>query len=87
MRPDVFLHLERQCVRQQPAGTTKGREGGQEEWGGGHDAIAAGRKMIKALFGDGDGRRQEGTQQSANRGTRGKDASDRGNATGNNKPA
>jgi hypothetical protein len=44
---------------QQPAGTTKGQEGRQEEWGGGHDAFATGRTVTKALFGDGSGRRQE----------------------------
>ncbi len=44
---------------QQPAGTTKGQEGGQEEWGGGHDAFAMGRTVMKALFGDSGGRRQE----------------------------
>jgi hypothetical protein len=51
---------QRQRVMQQSAGTTKGREGGQEEWGGGHDAFATGRTVTKALFGDGGGRRQEG---------------------------
>ncbi len=50
---------KRQCVRQQQAGTTKGREGNQEEWGGGHDTFATGRTVMKALFGDGSGRRQE----------------------------
>ncbi len=28
---------QRQCDRQQTASATKGQEGGQEEWGGGHD--------------------------------------------------
>jgi hypothetical protein len=43
----------------QPAGTTKGQEGGQEEWGGGHDKFAMGRTVTKALFGDGGGRRHK----------------------------
>jgi hypothetical protein len=74
---------------QQPDGTTKGREGGQEEWGGGHDAFAMGRTMTKALFGDGSGRRQErGINTTISQiGMRSKDASDRGDTTGNDKPA
>ncbi len=44
---------QRQHVMQQPAGTTKGKEGGQEEWGGGHDAFAMRHTVTKALFGDG----------------------------------
>jgi hypothetical protein len=44
---------------QQPAGTMKGQEGGQEEWGRGHEAFATRRTVTKALFGDGGGRRQE----------------------------
>jgi hypothetical protein len=44
---------------QQPARTTKGREGRQEEWDGGHDAFAMGHMVTKALFGDGGKRRKE----------------------------
>jgi hypothetical protein len=80
---------KRQRVRQQPAGTTKGQEDGQEEWGGGHDTFAAEHTVTKALFGNGLGRRQERgvNTQSAKRGTCSKDASNRGNATGNDKLA
>ncbi len=38
----------------------KGREGGQDEWGLGHDTFTMGRTVTKALFGDSGRRRQEG---------------------------
>jgi hypothetical protein len=42
------------------AKTTKGLEGGQEECGGGHDPFTMACTVMKALFCDGGGRRQEG---------------------------
>jgi hypothetical protein len=74
---------------QQPAGTTKGREGGQEEWGGGHDAFATGHMVTKAFFGDGNRRRQErgvNTTISQKRDAQQR-CKRRGNTTGNDKPA
>jgi hypothetical protein len=48
-----------------------------------------GRTVTKALFGDGGGRRQDrGVNTTiSQKGTRSKDASNRGDTTGNDKPA
>ncbi len=37
----------------------KGQEGGQEGWGGEHEVFTTGHMVMKALFGDDGGRRQE----------------------------
>ena len=43
---------QRQRDRQQPAGATKGREGGQEEWVGGRNARRSAVKGLLPLTGD-----------------------------------